>query len=240
MFGENPVRHSEVREDGKLQVHNIFYTLQGEGPFAGDPSVFIRLSGCNLRCSFCDTQWDDENDPYLTVDEIYDRVAAEYDHYKIKPSPKLIIITGGEPLRQDLSRLFHRLSWLSGKVTFQIETAGTLWQDCLLREDVYIVCSPKTPKINESIWNNASAFKYVIRNGLTDQEDGLPLMNTQIAYAEPVKLARPRPGARVYLSPCDEIGFPELTKANEKEVVRLALKHGYTAGLQLHKIWNVE
>jgi len=226
MLGENPIRHRESTP-GLLQVRDIFYTLQGEGPFAGWPSVFIRLSGCNLACHFCDTQWDDENDQYLSIPEIVDKVKTWQEW-------KLIVLTGGEPLRQDLDQLIAALP----NTIIQIETAGTLWQDCLVDERVRIVVSPKTPKINSIIYNRANAFKYVIKAGEVSDIDGLPIASTQIS-GRPALLARPRPGAPVYLSPCDELD-PWKNDRNRNEVVRLALRHGYIAGLQLHKIWNVE
>ena len=55
MHGNNAIRKQELREDGALQVHELFYTLKGEGMFVGHPAIFIRLTGCNLACTFCDT-----------------------------------------------------------------------------------------------------------------------------------------------------------------------------------------
>lgn len=232
MHGQNPIRHKERREDGKLQVREIFQTIQGEGPRAGHSAVFIRLTGCNLKCHFCDTFWDDDNDRYLSVDEVIAEVAAVR-----LPSCNLVVITGGEPLRQDMSMLVPALLSIHPNLHIQFETAGTLWQGVLSRARVSIVVSPKTPRINDLISLYAAAFKYVIKSGENSEDDGLPLQSTQIPgqYAE---LARPRPGKPVYLSPCDE-GDLERNQANQDEVVHLAMKHGYIAGLQMHKIWNV-
>ena len=47
----------QLRGDGLLAVHSIFYTIQGEGPFAGETAVFVRLAGCNLQCPLCDTDY---------------------------------------------------------------------------------------------------------------------------------------------------------------------------------------
>jgi 7-carboxy-7-deazaguanine synthase len=230
MFGENVIRHAEKRADGKLQVSNIFFTLQGEGPYAGWPAVFVRLTGCNLACLFCDTQWEDKTDKYLSPEE----VVEEINQY---PQRKLIVITGGEPLRQDISGLLRCL-FRQEESLIQFETAGTLWQDCLLNSRVRIVVSPKTPIINKFIYANAHAFKYVIKARETSEIDGLPIMSTQIP-GKPAMIARPRPGATVYLSPCDEMDS-WINEKNRDEVVRLSMKHGYVAGIQMHKIWNVE
>lgn len=238
MLGSNESRPIERRDDGKIQVADIFYTLQGEGPFAGRPCVFIRLTGCNLRCTFCDTEWDDAKNPYMDVEEILHAVEDEFAGRK----RELIVITGGEPLRQDLSKLIPALADLGGRymTTVQIETAGSYWQDSLKHCCVKIVVSPKTAKIHPHVYGYADAFKYVIRDGEVDPSDGLPVMATQpngIVH----RVQRPRPGAPVYLSPCDELaGRLEDTARNERLVVNLALKHGYTAGLQLHKIWALK
>lgn len=238
MLGTNRVRGREHRHDGKLQVRDIFYTLQGEGPFAGHSCVFIRLSGCNQRCWFCDTEWDDDKDQYLSVGAIAEDVLDQF----AGRMPRLVVITGGEPLRQDLSHLIPALEQLSPNCTtkIQIETAGTIWQDVLHRESVYLVVSPKTPKIDPKIHTFADAFKYVIRAGYTDPEDGLPVMVTQPGTKLTAqRLARPRVGLRPYLSPMDELRLDD-TKRNEAEVVQLALKHGYIAGIQLHKVWELK
>jgi organic radical activating enzyme len=208
-------------------------TLQGESIYAGWPAVFIRLTGCNLKCAFCDTEWGDETDPYLSVDEIINKVRQVQTD-----TCRLYVITGGEPLRQDMSLLVPALFKLgNGRTRIQFETAGTIWQDILLHDDVSIVVSPKTPKINSKIYLHAAAFKYIIRQGQNAENDGLPVMSTQ-RQGQRSTIARPRPGAPVYLSPCDELDTV-LTKANEREVVRMAMRHGYIAGMQMHKIWGV-
>ena len=76
-----------------LEISEIFSSLQGESTFAGLPCVFIRLSGCNLHCSYCDSRYAiEEKGRVVTVDEILDSVAA-YPGF-------LVEITGGEPLLQ--------------------------------------------------------------------------------------------------------------------------------------------
>jgi len=100
-----------------MKITEIFYSLQGEGLFAGVPSVFIRASGCPLRCRWCDTKyaWDSAAGEELTLDEI---TAA------VQPHPtRFTVITGGEPMiAPELPQLYHRLKELDKHIT--IETAG--------------------------------------------------------------------------------------------------------------------
>lgn len=117
-----------------MRVNEIFYSLQGEGHFAGTPAVFIRFSGCNLRCSFCDT--DHSSFSEMTEEEI----VAEAKRFPAKH----IVITGGEPGLQITTRLVRRLHEEGCFV--QMETNGTraLPEGC--RVD-WITCSPKYERV---------------------------------------------------------------------------------------------
>lgn len=112
----------------KLTVNEIFYSLQGEGARSGEASVFVRLTKCNLACSFCDTDFADGED--LSLAQIYD---------KIKAYPaKWIVWTGGEPtiqLRDEHLRYFKDRGYKQA-----IETNGTMPVPSLID---YITCSPK-------------------------------------------------------------------------------------------------
>ena len=76
-----------------LVVNEIFYSLQGESSHAGRPCVFVRLTGCNLRCSYCDTKYAYEEGKEMDIDQIMDHLSA----YPCR----LVEITGGEPLIQE-------------------------------------------------------------------------------------------------------------------------------------------
>jgi 7-carboxy-7-deazaguanine synthase len=75
-----------------LQVNEIFYSIQGESSYAGYPCVFIRLTGCNLRCSYCDTQYAYFDGDLIDIEDILNRIGR----YECR----LVEITGGEPLLQ--------------------------------------------------------------------------------------------------------------------------------------------
>ncbi len=96
-----------------MKVNEIFYSLQGEGFHTGTPAVFLRLSGCNLRCPFCDTRH--ESGEEMTESEIVDRICAF--------PTRTIVITGGEPslfLTETLVDALHR----KGRKV-NVETNGT-------------------------------------------------------------------------------------------------------------------
>jgi 7-carboxy-7-deazaguanine synthase len=104
-----------------LKIAELFYSLQGEGALVGVPSVFIRTSGCNLRCRWCDTpytSWSPEGTDF-DLDRIVDEVRAHPTRH--------VVITGGEPMIQpELVALTERLRALGLHIT--IETAGTVFQ----------------------------------------------------------------------------------------------------------------
>ncbi len=161
MRGNNPIRQP-VQDDGsQLEVKHIFPTLQGEGPYTGVPSVFVRLGGCNLACSFCDTDF-----------EGFRRHAggvvswSKLKNWRMKTGKRvrnLVVITGGEPLRQNIVPLCESLLAQGFKV--QIETNGTLWRE--LPKEVDIVCSPKNTgsgyfSMREDLLPRLSALKFII------------------------------------------------------------------------------
>jgi len=99
-----------------LKVNEIFYSIQGESTYAGRPCVFVRLTGCNLRCSFCDTKYAYEEGEELDIDDILTRVA--------KHDCGLVEVTGGEPLLQkETPVLIDRLIKKNYEVL--LETNGT-------------------------------------------------------------------------------------------------------------------
>lgn len=112
----------------ELPVNEIFYSLQGEGFHTGTPAVFVRLSGCNLHCGFCDT--DHSGHTMMTVDSIVGQVTGY-------PAPT-VVITGGEPTLYCLDALVSALHCAGRRV--HIETNGT----GMPPEGIdWVTCSPK-------------------------------------------------------------------------------------------------
>lgn len=114
------------------KINEIFYSLQGEGTYTGTPAVFIRFSGCNLQCDFCDTEHADYNE--MSLEELMDEV----DRYK---EVETIILTGGEPALQVDEALIEALHEENRFIA--IETNGTH----ALPEGIdWVTCSPKGMK----------------------------------------------------------------------------------------------
>ena len=101
----------------KLKINEIFYSIQGESSYSGLPCTFIRLTYCNLRCSYCDTEYAFYNGNDMKINEIIREVR--------KYPTKLIMITGGEPLLQKGSiNLMQEL--LNNNYSVMLETSGSL------------------------------------------------------------------------------------------------------------------
>ncbi len=134
-----------------MNISEIFYSIQGEGMLIGVPSVFVRTSGCNLRCVWCDTpyaSWQPEGSE-MAVDGVLTEVAG-YDC-------KHVVVTGGEPMIfQEVAALTRRLR--EGGYHITIETAGTVWQD--------VVCdlASVSPKLSHSTPHEREGGRYVERH----------------------------------------------------------------------------
>lgn len=245
-MNQQPIEKRVSVPEEHLDVHSIFYTLQGEGPFAGTPCVFVRLAGCNLQCRMCDTDYTSGRRMMSVGDILKKILEVAYDNTGDTYWPGLVVVTGGEPFRQPLGyflkTLVRRGLWI------QVESNGTLHAPMEIeynlnisqRKGVYIVCSPKTPIISEHIRANACCFKYVLNHTEIHESDGLP--TRVLGNPTGAIVARPRAGALVYLQPADNgMSDPNNPHSpNLQAVKKSCLKHGYILNLQLHKILGVE
>lgn len=225
MFGQNPQRSPSKSDGSNLEVQEIFATIQGEGPYVGHPAIFIRLGGCNLSCSFCDTEFEDFSS--IPLENILNKVDELSGLKNNDLISKLVVITGGEPLRQNIKPLCSNL--ISKNYAVQIETNGTLFQD--MHEDVKIVCSPKNNGsgykfIREDLLTKITAFKFIIsasnQNYKNVDEVG------QSNYKIPV-----------YVQPMDEYDENK-NQENLQYTVKLSLTYGHLLCLQTHKISGIK
>lgn len=209
-----------------LKVSEVFYSLQGEGPNAGRPTVFIRLAGCNLKCEWCDSKytWDDTEAKNMSVKEI----RKEIDQYNCSH----VCITGGEPLIQKdgLEKLLYELYPF---YSVEVETNGTLFPklniDCVNLWNV----SPKLSNsgrckedisANIEVWNRftelPSIFKFVIST-IDDINEIITLVNEI-----------PIPKHLVYLMPMGTT--PTNILRNSRWLWGLCIEMGYNFSPRLH------
>jgi 7-carboxy-7-deazaguanine synthase len=230
MFGKNLVRRQELGDGQRLWVQDLFYTLQGEGPFGGQPAVFLRLAGCNLRCFWCDTDFESKAH-WLDLEEIDTQVG------RLRPPIcDLVVITGGEPLRQNISVLVRRL--LDQGLRVQIETSGTVWVELPEHPRLFIVCSPKTARLHAELVPRVAAYKYVLAFGEVDPSDGLPMASTQRPGGE-TRLFRAPAGSTVYVMPRDDQDA-EMNRKNQSACAEVSLRFGYTLTIQTHKLLGLD
>ena len=217
---------------GTLAVHSIFATIQGEGPFTGMRAIFVRLSGCNLQCPLCDTDYTSER-AWLTPEALLASVIETGPNFV---PGLLVVITGGEPFRQNLSPAIEML--LEAGYEIQIETNGTLYQE-LPYDNITIVCSPKTGAISKKLINHVAALKYVVCADNVSEEDGLPLSALQ--HPASPQLARPPEHffGNIYVQPADEQDAQK-NQSNLNAAIESVLKFGYLLQLQTHKLIGME
>lgn len=135
-----------ISSETTLRITEIFYSLQGEARTVGMPTVFVRLTGCPLRCVYCDTAYAFSGGRSIAIDDILSEVASH--------SPRYVTVTGGEPLAQpDCLSLLQQLCDAGYSVS--LETSGALSTEGV-DERVSVVLDLKTPASAEMDRNDYS------------------------------------------------------------------------------------
>ena len=160
------------RDDGRvLQVNEIFYSIEGEGLRVGQPTTFVRLARCNLRCFFCDTEFDSYEE--MAVGQIVEEVKRH--------SAKWVCFTGGEPLGQNITLLCEAL--VDSGFRLHIETNGTVDPDPVLYDLIdHWTVSPKRRKITDGL-THITELKYVV--GKAFREDLVDEDRARYIYLQP-------------------------------------------------------
>lgn len=157
-----------------MKINEIFYSLQGEGAYTGNAATFIRFSGCNLKCPFCDTEHQSSTE--MSEDELVERVKAY-------PSP-LVVLTGGEPTLQITKSLVDKLHD-AGKY-IAIETNGT---KKITSGIDWVTVSPKSPYCGEKA-------KLLI----TEADELKVVFDGKTLFTDPTFGIK---AARYFVQPCD-------------------------------------
>ena len=142
-----------------LRINEIFFSAEGEGGRQGQPTIFVRLSGCNLRCDFCDTRYAWEEGQEINQEIILSKIGRLREKYKAD----WVSITGGEPLVQDIKPLVEKLKQAGFKI--QIETNGT---KPITFEVDWLTVSPKPPDFfsTRTCRQQATEVKLVVTKNL--------------------------------------------------------------------------
>ena len=194
-----------------FRINEIFYSLQGEGFHTGTPAVFVRFSGCNLRCTFCDTQH--QAGEMMSLQE----VVNEVNKYPIAP---LLVLTGGEPSLFIDEAFVTELKQKTGK-KIAIETNGTRPLPTNLD---WVTFSPKTAfdggDLEPCVLTHCDELKVVYLGQDLAQYDGI-----EAKYR--------------FLQPCF-VEDSEQRKANMQACVEAVKRHpNWRLSLQIHRVLNI-
>jgi organic radical activating enzyme len=222
------------------KINEVFYTLQGEGAHSGIPAVFVRFSGCNLRCPWCDTEFAEFTE--MSADEIVREALSIYDIPNERR--KMLVLTGGEPSLQVDTPLIDALHAAGFYIC--IETNGTR----PLPDGIdWITCSPKM--VYQSEGRSISETVYQ-RSGLSAKRSSLALKRVnevKVVFtgtydpeiwrsqleAEHWLLQPLRYTGEWLLNNCD--AFEDDRNDNLDDTVRYILSHPFwRLSVQLHKI----
>lgn len=200
-------------------INEIFYSLQGEGRWAGRPAVFVRFSGCNLRCSFCDT--DHAAHELLSMEQIVERILQFCPKNTENHRQMLVVLTGGEPslfVDKEFIDAMH-----AANLYVAIETNGTR----RLPEGIdWITLSPKDAyALNaEVVIDKANELKLIFDGSVVPSIYGYPVAAD----------------THLYLQPCDT-GDAERNTQIIYAAVDYCLAHPcWSLSLQQHKIINIK
>jgi len=217
--------------NAEIKISEIFYSIQGEGLLAGRPSVFIRLTGCPLRCKFCDTKY--ANDSKAGKLRAIEKIVKQVKKYKTD----YIVITGGEPMIcSDLSLLCKALK----KYHITIETAGIKFVSGLKCSLMSI-----SPKLSNAYSNKADKKRYLkidsLRKLIKNYDYQLKFVIEKISDIREVeqilKSLKNVDHSKVLLMPQARTCKEYLAKSSL--VARLCLEYGFAFSPRLQiMLWN--
>ena len=207
-----------MSSNNTLLINEIFYSIQGESLTAGEPTTFIRLAGCPLRCSYCDTSYAFKDGDELSFESIMSKISSY--------NTSLITVTGGEPLAQKNCYIF--LDLLSSEFSVSLETSNA-YPIKDVNKNITIILDVKTPKSNESDSNIEVNYNYLKNNDqikfvICDKTD----YDWSVDYIKKHKLSER----------CKILFSPSYDEMSPTELAELILSDGLQVRLQiqLHKV----
>ena len=206
----------------KLMINEIYHSIQGESSYTGKPCIFIRLTYCNLRCSYCDSEYTFHDGKELTINEIMQKIK--------KYSCNLVEVTGGEPLFQkNCIFLLQRL--IKEKYDVLLETSGSLSIQEVPQKVVNIIdfkC-PSSKMTKKNLWGNI------------DYIEGKDEVKFVIADKKDYNWAKEKIKKYTLTKKCTVLMSPAYEEIESKKIVEWILKDKLNVRfqIQLHKeIWE--
>jgi organic radical activating enzyme len=203
-----------------MKVNEVFYSVQGEGARAGQPSVFVRLTGCNLACGFCDSEFKsgkDMTNEELLIAMLHQVPQSARDRFMSGDLEMWIVWTGGEPTEQLKA---EHVQWFKDRLWKQaIETNGTLPVPAGLD---WVCCSPKVAEhvLKKNFPDGVDELRYVRHSG----QPGVPVPSVH--------------AKRLFLSPMFHGNKPDME--NVQHCFKLCLENPqWSLSLQTHKLIKV-
>jgi len=245
-------------EKDMLLVKKVFLTVQGEGPFAGVPAVFVRLAGCNrgakvgMNCEFCDTDFRIEGVRPISVAKLAQQVRD------IRGGATLVVITGGEPMLQPALIPFIEALFPGTTMEVQIESNGDrllpYWSE--VRDTVHLVVSPKLSgreqarylPPREDVLAAADSLKFLIDHRpesfyhqVPDYADKWQREGTGHVFVSPIAVYK-RPVAEGEIASAWDSGLIDsgLTRKNYAYAAKLAIERDFVVSIQQHLFLSAE
>lgn len=246
-----------------LVVTNIFYTLQGEGPIAGKPAVFVRTSGCNRGlkqdCPWCDTFFPLDKGRNMTFSQIENEAVIKASDIAVNSNGPAglpwIVLTGGEPLIQPYVVQFLIYMTEAGW-RIQIESNGDFLPDNWINVlGPTLVVSPKIghnqkgySKIKDDVFSQIDYLKFVVSADLTSPYHNLPMdiisqfkKGVSSVYISPMAVYRKAVPHGTVASAWDpELIDQDAARKNHAYAAQLCMKHGFSLSMQKHLFIGLE
>eukprot|EP00871_Galdieria_phlegrea_P000818 jgi/Galph1/1737/GphlegSOOS_G403.1 len=245
-----------------LKVSEIFVSLQGEGPFIGRPSVFLRLALCNLECAYCDTKYTwlfDEKKKQKVSQRIREKQRSQFDLTVFDKSTEVrkltvqdvqetiynlaeqqvrsLVLTGGEPLLQKTGLAELVPGWLEKGFQIEVETNGTIKPSVLPWEEIHFNVSPKLSNSFQPFENRIRPA--VLKEFLTRKAIFKFVISQEKDITEVKNLVEMVniPKNRVYLMP--ESTNVEILQSRGKWLATECVKNGFHYSHRLHiSLWG--
>lgn len=195
------------------RVNEIFYSLQGEGYHAGMPAIFVRFSGCNLKCSFCDTN-------HTSYSEMsYEEICREVAKYPAS----LVVLTGGEPSLSVDDTLLDKLHEIGKKIA--VETNGT---HPLPRAIDWITLSPKS--------GMAPGGEAIV----IDYADEIKVVNVGQDLEQYFSMPQRKRDTKMFLQPCFTEDEAERSRNLADTIAKVKADPRWRLSAQLHRYLNIQ